>query len=117
MGARDKRVPFYYLSSKLMHDPHETLRKLIESIAASVVGDEAAVKATFTQDDKGLQYTVDCNPADARFLIGKQGSMANAVRTIARAYGQKYGFVAAVEFNVPARTATTSSNTPAAVAA
>lgn len=101
-----------------MSESQEALRQVIQNVAASVVGDEGAVVVQFTNDDKGVHYTVDCNPADARFLIGKQGSMANAIRAVARAVGQKHKFDATVTFNVPERErSTTSSNAPAAVAA
>jgi len=75
---------------------------LITTLAKAIVPDEGAVSVSHKLEEGVLVYTVRCNPADARFIIGKKGTNANAIRALAWAAGQKLGLPKVeVELDVP----------------
>jgi predicted RNA-binding protein YlqC (UPF0109 family) len=57
-------------------------RDLIEYIAKSLVDDPTAVSVNTVDTDAGLTIELRVAPADIGKVIGKQGRIAKAIRTI-----------------------------------
>lgn len=57
-------------------------RDLIEYIAKSLVDDPTAVSVNTIETDAGLTIELRVGPADIGKVIGKQGRIAKAIRTI-----------------------------------
>lgn len=57
-------------------------RDLIEYIAKSLVDDPTAVSVNAVETDVGLTLELRVSPADIGKVIGKQGRIAKAIRTI-----------------------------------
>lgn len=100
-----------------MPDAKEAVRSLLTTMAAAIVPDVSAIAVDTDERESGIVFTVRCNPADARFLIGKGGSNADGLKAIARAAGQKLGIKADVKLDVPPREHTTTSPSSASTAA
>ena len=62
----------------------------LENIIKNVVDNPNDVKVIHEVDDKGIKLTVSVNRADMGKLIGSQGRMATAVRTLMHAYGGQH---------------------------
>ena len=67
------------------------MKELIEYIAKSIVNnpDEVVVKETFSENGKLFELSVA--PDDMGKIIGKQGRVANAMRTLLRVAAVKQG--------------------------
>ena len=69
----------------------ESLRVLVETMVKSIVDDESAVSVTVEEAEKGPTIEVKVAPDDIGKVIGKQGRIATAMRTVAKAAGAKLG--------------------------
>lgn len=65
----------------------DTDREFVEYIVQSIVNNPKDVNVTRTVDEMGVLISVKVNPEDMGLLIGKQGSTAKAIRTLARIIG------------------------------
>ena len=63
--------------------------QLIESIAKSLVDNPAAVFVTESESRQGSVITLKVAPEDMGKVIGKQGKIARALRTVVRAAATK----------------------------
>src|SRR5438067_10878115 len=85
------------------------MRKLIEYIAQSLVDDPTAVQVREIRNDRNaLVLELHVAPEDFGKVIGRQGRVAKAMRTLLRAAGVREGRHTAVEilqrtFRVPKR--------------
>lgn len=61
----------------------------LETIVKNLVKNTSAVRTEKTVDERGTLITLFVDQTDLPLVIGKQGSMAVALRTIARAIGAK----------------------------
>ena len=59
--------------------------------------DEGAVSLDVTDSDEGSLIEVSCAEADAGRVIGRKGRTIKAIRTLARALGQRVGTSVEVE--------------------
>lgn len=66
-------------------------RDLIEYIAKSLVDDPSAVSVNTIDTDAGLTIELRVGPADIGKVIGKQGRIAKAIRTILSASSMRGG--------------------------
>ena len=64
-------------------------REFVEYIIKSIVNSPDDVKVTRTVDELGVLLTVKVDPKDMGLLIGRSGSTAKAVRTLARIVGMR----------------------------
>lgn len=89
--------------------PAQALADLIAHISRSIVRNDDAIAVTFDTvpskvegGDDELHFTVQCDPADAPFLIGKKGTTAGSIRAIAWSVSNKLKLPKVqVHFNVP----------------
>ncbi|HEY8467139.1 MAG TPA: KH domain-containing protein [Solirubrobacterales bacterium] len=73
------------------------MRDLVEFLARSVVEDPGAVTVEEFEEDDELVLEVRVADDDLGRVIGKDGRVAKAIRTIARAAGARDGRRVAVE--------------------
>ena len=66
------------------------IETLIKTMVTSIVDDEESVSVAETETDKeGRLFEVKVGKDDVGKVIGKQGRIANAIRTVAKAAGAK----------------------------
>lgn len=73
------------------------MKKLIEVLARSLVDDPAAVEVREVEGERALIVELKVASADMGKVIGKQGKIARAIRSLARAMGNKTGRRVVVE--------------------
>jgi len=64
-------------------------KEFVEYIIKSIVKNSDEVKVTRTVDELGVLLTVKVDPQDMGLLIGRSGSTAKAIRTLARIIGMR----------------------------
>jgi hypothetical protein len=72
----------------------ETLDAVLEitrTVVSAIVDDEDRVNVVGSHSDKGLLVEVKVGPDDVGKIIGKEGRIASAIRTVVKAVGAKYG--------------------------
>ena len=73
-------------------------RQLVEYVTPWLVDDPEAVEiAEVEGDDGSMIVEVSVNPEDVGKIIGKRGRIIRALRTLAKAAGQKQGRSVTVE--------------------
>ena len=85
------------------HDQTETMSMsdriavLVELMVCGLVDDENAVSLDVTDREDGTLIEIECAADDAGKVIGRHGRQIKAIRTIARALGQRVGSSVDVE--------------------
>jgi predicted RNA-binding protein YlqC (UPF0109 family) len=69
----------------------ENLEELIRHVARALVDDPGAVEVTSSEEDRTLVVELRVANADLGKVIGKQGRMARALRSILAASATKLG--------------------------
>lgn len=77
--------------------PSDKVADLVEYIVCGLVDDQDAVSLDVTDGDEGSLIEVSCAEADAGRIIGRRGRTIKAIRTLARALGQRVGTSVEVE--------------------
>ena len=67
------------------------MKELVETIAKALVDSPDQVKVTEEVNDKGTLITLSVAKDDIGKVIGKQGRVANAIRSVVKAVGVKKG--------------------------
>jgi len=67
------------------------LKKLVEILVRALVDDPDQVEVIEEQDDDTVTYRISVAPDDLGKVIGKDGKIANALRTITKAAAMKEG--------------------------
>ena len=70
---------------------------MVEYIVCGLVDDEDAVSLDVTDGEEGSLIEVSCAQSDAGRIIGRRGRTIKAIRTLARALGQRVGTSVEVE--------------------
>ncbi len=70
---------------------------LVEYIVCGLVDDQDAVSLDVTDGEEGSLIEVSCSEQDAGRVIGRKGRTIKAIRTLARALGQRVGTDVEVE--------------------
>lgn len=65
------------------------MKELVEVIANALVDNPEEVVVTETEDENGIVLSLKVAPDDMGKVIGKQGRIAKAIRTVVRAAGSK----------------------------
>ena len=65
------------------------MKELVEVIASALVDSPEDVVVTETEDEKQIVLNLTVAPEDMGKVIGKQGRIARAIRTVVRAAGSK----------------------------
>jgi predicted RNA-binding protein YlqC (UPF0109 family) len=73
------------------------MKELIEYIARAIVDDPDAVKVTEVEVEDGIILRLEVAPDDTGKVIGKEGRIANAMRTLLRVAAIRKGTRATLE--------------------
>jgi hypothetical protein len=73
------------------------MKELVEYIAKSLADKPEAVVVTEEQEEGGLKLTLQVDDVDKGRIIGKQGRIAQAMRTLIRVKAAKAGTKARLE--------------------
>ena len=65
------------------------MKELVEVIASALVDNPGEVVVTETEDENQIVLSLQVAPDDMGKVIGKQGRIAKAIRTVVRAAGSK----------------------------
>ena len=65
------------------------MKELVEVIASALVDNPSEVVVTETETEEGIVLSMTLAPDDMGKVIGKQGRIAKAIRTVVRAAGSK----------------------------
>lgn len=77
--------------------PSDKVADLVEYIVCGLVDDEDAVSLDVIDGEEGSLIEVTCAQSDAGRIIGRRGRTIKAIRTLARALGQRVGTSVEVE--------------------
>ncbi|MDD6550422.1 MAG: KH domain-containing protein [Lachnospiraceae bacterium] len=61
------------------------MKELVEVIARALVDHPEGVVVTETEDDRAIRLVLSVDPSDMGKVIGKQGRIAKAIRTVVKA--------------------------------
>ncbi len=73
------------------------MKELVEFIARSLVDEPDAVRVQEIESDQLTTYEIEVAPDDVGKLIGRQGRIVKAVRSVVRASAARRGMRVAVE--------------------
>ncbi len=65
------------------------MKELVEVIASALVDNPSEVVVTETETEEGIVLSLTVAPDDMGKVIGKQGRIAKAIRTVVRAAGSE----------------------------
>jgi len=64
-------------------------QEFLDYVVKAIVSNPLDVKSNRTVDERGVLLTLDVNPADMGYVIGRQGQTARAIRTLLKIIGAK----------------------------
>ncbi|MCL4498696.1 MAG: KH domain-containing protein [Chloroflexi bacterium] len=73
------------------------MKELLETLAKAIVDNPDDVKVTVVEGDRSVILQITVNPDDVGKIIGKQGRIAKALRSIIKAVAVKENKKAIVE--------------------
>ena len=76
-------------------------QQFLEFIIKAIVNNPDAVKATRTVDERGVLMTLDVEPSDIGYVIGRHGNTVRAVRTLLKVVGAKNNALVNLKINEP----------------
>ena len=80
-----------------MSEPREDMADLVRSLVTPLVDTPDALEITSSDEDGVVLVEVSVDEADAGKVIGRQGRVIKAIRTLCRAAGSRGGFDVEVE--------------------
>jgi predicted RNA-binding protein YlqC (UPF0109 family) len=75
--------------------------EFVEFLVKNIVGNPGDVKVERKVDEMGVLLTLDVNPADMGYVIGKSGNTARAIRTLLKIVGAKNNARVNMKINEP----------------
>lgn len=82
------------------------MKNLLEFILIHLVDNPEEVKVEVNEDDRGTTYLLHVHPDDMGKVIGKKGSVINAIRSIAKIRAIKEGIHPYITLAEPAEAET-----------
>ena len=76
-------------------------KQFLEFVAKAVVAHPNDVKVDRTIDERGVLLTLDINPEDMGYIIGRRGQTAQAIRTLLKIVGAKNNARVNLKINEP----------------
>lgn len=79
----------------------EADQQFVETLVKAIVNNPDDVKTTRTIDERGVLITLDVNPTDMGYVIGREGQTARSVRTLLKIVGAKHNARVNLKINEP----------------
>ncbi|MBD3310888.1 MAG: KH domain-containing protein [Candidatus Magasanikbacteria bacterium] len=76
-------------------------QEFIDYVVKAIVNNPDDVKTERTIDERGVLITLDVNPSDMGYVIGRQGQTARAIRTLLKIVGAKNNARVNLKINEP----------------
>ncbi|HMB26233.1 MAG TPA: KH domain-containing protein [Patescibacteria group bacterium] len=76
-------------------------QEFLEFVVKAIVGHPDDVKVKRDIDERGVLLTLDINPEDMGYVIGKQGQTAKSIRTLLKIVGAKNNARVNLKINEP----------------
>lgn len=76
-------------------------QEFLEYVVKSIVGKPEAVKTERIIDERGVLLTLDVDPSDMGYVIGRQGQTARSIRTLLKIVGAKENARVNLKINEP----------------
>lgn len=73
----------------------------VEMLVKAIVNNPNDVKTTRIIDERGVLISLDVNPADMGYVIGRQGQTARSIRTLLKIVGAKNNARVNLKINEP----------------
>lgn len=73
----------------------------VEYVVKAIVNTPDKVKTTRTVDERGVLITLDVDPSDMGYVIGRQGQTARSLRTLLKIVGAKNNARVNLKINEP----------------
>ncbi len=78
-----------------------TDQQFVETVVKAIVNNPNDVKTNRTVDERGVLITLDVNPADMGYVIGRSGQTARSIRTLLKIVGAKNNARVNLKINEP----------------
>jgi uncharacterized protein len=79
----------------------ETDQQFVDDTIKAIVNNPDKVKTERTVDERGVLITLDVDPSDMGYVIGRSGQTARAVRTLLKIVGAKNNARVNLKINEP----------------
>lgn len=79
----------------------QTDQQFIETIVQSIVSHPQEVRTDRIVDERGVLITLNVNPEDIGYVVGRQGQTIRAIRILAKIVGAKNNARVNVKLNEP----------------
>ena len=91
----------YYVTQLQKRDCMEEDQQFIDFVVKAIVNNPDDVKTERTVDERGVLITLDLNPSDMGYVIGRQGRTAQSLRTLLKIVGAKNNARVNLKINEP----------------
>jgi len=79
----------------------EADQQFVETLVKAIVNNPDKVKTDRTIDERGVLITLDVDPADMGYVIGRSGQTARSIRTLLKIVGAKHNARVNLKINEP----------------
>jgi len=79
----------------------EADQQFVEQLVKAIVNNPNDVKTARVIDERGVLISLDVNPADMGYVIGRQGQTARSIRTLLKIVGAKHNASVNLKINEP----------------
>lgn len=79
----------------------EADQMFVESLVKAIVNNPDKVKTDRIIDERGVLITLDVDPADMGYVIGRSGQTARSIRTLLKIVGAKHNARVNLKINEP----------------
>ncbi len=76
-------------------------QEFLEVVVKAIVNNPDGVKVERVVDERGVLLTLDVDPSDMGYVIGRQGQTARAIRTLLKIVGAKNNARVNLKINEP----------------
>jgi len=80
----------------------EADQQFVETLVKAIVNNPDKVKTDRVIDERGVLITLDVDPADMGYVIGRSGQTARSIRTLLKIVGAKHNARVNLKINEPA---------------
>jgi uncharacterized protein len=95
----ESTVRFYSVIVELIYMEQD--QEFLDFVVKAIVGKPDAVKTERIIDERGVLLTLDVDPSDMGYVIGRQGQTARAIRTLLKIVGAKNNARVNLKINEP----------------